>query len=373
MSLLCKKNYFDKISSFKKYLAKIFFYRRRIKHVKKHLKQGLYVLQSDMLTVRNVFDINSGKKNESKNFITISRILKKILRVFGCSIYVVRKAQFSNNEFLGDLIIFSNKNSDEIQYGDLKIFDKKNSLIYSIFYTQLSFYNNYTKSQVMSKKFPTSEIVSVDCNKQMIVENYIEHIDSKAISTEQLMSIQRNLQKLYFGYLSQEYEEGRFRYYNLSKIFDVNLIIKSYPCLGKMRKKMESSCKIVKYPNFYQHGDLSISNILLKPDGDIILIDWEHADFFGCFYDMHFHFLNQAISGNFKPLELYINNFVKNEFNLTNALMGIDLVYEPYKSTIVMSLMELLIKRYIPFDYEIDAENLNKLSEIIMNPHTVTQ
>lgn len=301
------------------------------------------------LSLRNLSSLlyYDAKNHFSRTYrASIKTSIKASIRIFFCSLVVPKKGRVSINKFSGDLIRFSNKSSNEIQYGDVKIFDISSKLICTIFYSRESFESDLKKTKLMNQYFPTSEIVAVDDRKLAIYEKYVDHIEPRFFSTLDYELIQETLYNFYASYIIQQDRTGKVAHFDVKTLYNFAQLKAKYPCMEQIIELIMSPDGGMFFPHVFQHGDLSLSNILLKKDGSIVIIDWEHADYFGCFYDLHFHLLNEAIKGDFTPLEIYIRKFMNNEFELICSIVINSSAYRMGNSVIGLSLIELLMKRY---------------------------
>lgn len=282
-------------------------YKRRVYQISEYLGRGEYIVD---VKKRIVY------KNDSGHIRFLTKKLKctpndfsgkqhVINSLFATCRVLIRKD--SKNDFTGSLVLFSNKNRNEKQFGDLKIFDFSKRQILTSYKSIESYQKRQKDTLHFYKHFQLPEVYDQRDDLLITTEEMIEFVPHNNYQRSDYLSIAAYLLDNYLQYFKKEYSGEGIKTVKSSSFFEYNQI---HPVnlknIQKIRAMIDSSLLQQDIPLCYEHGDLSISNILYTRTNDVFLIDWEHASYFSFLYDIMWFWQNEAIfRNNYWVLEHY--------------------------------------------------------------------
>lgn len=287
---------------FKK-LSRYFFFKRRFREIGHLLEDGSYFLNlKGSIIVKKEYIAISVDTSErfwyvrrmfsrAKGNIFLGRVKNKInLR--------------STESFKGVYILFSNKLKNENQYGELKIFNLVGGEVLSTFNTNESFNIKLSNTIFFSDYFLIPKIIHSDSQKLFLVE---ELIDFHKPKPEEFILLANYILKSYQSYFLRSNRE--IRSVPLQDVLKYDSLEKSNNATIKfIALHIDFEILPQNLPYIYQHGDLSLSNILIDNFNRIYFIDFEHSGYFSFLYDAMWFWQNEAINNNdYSLFEHYFN------------------------------------------------------------------
>lgn len=148
------------------------------------------------------------------------------------------------------------------------------------------FIPNYSKSDILNEALNQSRVEETGLNIPSLVE--ITKIDDRwALVSEHIEG--RTLESL-----MDEHPEKLEEYLNLFVDTQINILSKEAPLLNKLKDKMQRKIEEADISNEIKyelntrlegmpkhkkicHGDFNPSNVIIKEDGEIYVIDWAHV------------------------------------------------------------------------------------------------
>lgn len=327
---------------FKK-LSRYLFFKKRFKEIGYLLEDGSYFLNlNGALIVKEeclYISIDLSEKfgyvrkmfSRDKGNIFLGRVKNEIVLK-------------SIEDFKGTYVLFSNKLKSEKQYGELKIFNLVEEQVLSTFNTNESFDKKLSNTVFFSNYFLIPKILHSNPQKLFLVEQLIDFHKPRP---EEFVMLANYVLKSYQSYFLLSDREIRsiptqnvLKYSSLEEgNSDTINLIASYINFDTLPQNS---------PYIYQHGDLSLSNILIDDFDRIYFIDFEHSGFFSFLYDVMWFWQNEAINNSdFRLIEHYF----KGEFDeqLTELFLACNLVYN--KSTklnyLLMVVLEVIQNRVL--------------------------
>lgn len=148
------------------------------------------------------------------------------------------------------------------------------------------FIENYSKPAILNEALNQARIEETDINIPKLLE--VTKIDNRwALISEHIEG--KSLQEL-----MQEHPEKKDEYMDMFIDVQLNILSKTAPMLNKLKDKMERKIEETDLNNTIKfdlntrlagmpkhnkicHGDFNPSNVIVKEDGTIYVIDWAHV------------------------------------------------------------------------------------------------
>lgn len=338
----------------KKYSRKLFF-KKRFKEVSHLLEDGDYYLNLRGSLIMKV-DAEATKKTIPNEFPYI----RKMFAASDDNSYVgcVRHSGSKENgrDFRGSYILFSNKLKSEIQFGELKIFNLIERKVLSTFNGMNSFDKKLSNTVFFSKHFSVPKILESNEKELFLVE---ELIDFHKPKSEEFSLLATYILKSYQSYFIRSTKEVKtvsvqdfLNYHNLE--------LNNRETLRFIRSHIDFVGLPETIPYIYQHGDLSLSNILIDDQKKIYFIDFEHASYFGFLYDVMWFWQNEAINnGDFSIIEYYFKGDL--DAHLTEVFLACQLNYNSSRKLdyLLIVILEVIQKRVLHMSLESPNDFLN--------------
>lgn len=292
----------------------MWFMLKRFSQIKKYLEEGEYAFNFEKKTIFkkdlqvDVF-FNSflgAQANLNNKKRTISGVFGNLF-----SQTVKNNEKRENHAFSGKMVLFSNKQKNEIQYGDLKIFDFEKKEILTSYFSKKSYQKKLIDTKHFSGFFNIPEVKAFSEKERNSIEELIEFMPRKDYHGADFLKTMNYVFDSHIKYFRESKANKTFKLIKPASFFEFKAL---HPVnqenLDTIKSLIGEKHLQIDLPACYQHGDLSYSNILLTKTGNCYLIDWEHASDFTLLYDIMWPWQNEAINHN--------NYFlIKNYFNGT--------------------------------------------------------
>lgn len=327
-----------------KYIAKIkkiIFYRKRFKEINKYLIGGTYYGYVNKGIILNKLDFE--KSRSLNSFLNLKKNLFNVEG--GIFLGKVSKTNIQNElNFYGTAALLSNKLPSEVQYGELKIFDLLNAKVLSFCNTKESFSKKINNTDVFSKFFLIPKITHTNKENLLIVEELIDYhkpsLDEYSIISNDLISNYT----LYFKNAEKKEIEIEYKF-----CYDVNSLQKENKETVEFILSLIDFDKLpLQIPYYFQHGDLSLSNILVDKNRSVYIIDFEHASFFSFLYDVMWFWQNEALNNNnYTAIEQYFAGDYDRQLSKLFETVAIKFDTSLKVSYLLLVFIELIDKRII--------------------------
>ncbi len=277
----------------------LLFFKSRVYQISEFLNNGKYIIDVKKRTVykndRSLIPFFLQESDQSFNNNAWKQCILNSIFSFGR----IKISNIANNDFVGNIVLFSNKKRDEKQFGDLKIFNVDKKKI-------LSSYNSiesYRKRQKDTLHFDKHFLLPLELERSddllITIEEMIEFIPQNNYQESDYLSIAKGLLGNYCRYFRDQYSAEGFKTVKPISFFEYNEIHPvNHKSIQEIGSLIDPELLHQEIPLCYQHGDLSASNILYTNTGEIYLIDWEHASHFSFLYDVMWFWQNEAIFRN---------------------------------------------------------------------------
>lgn len=178
------------------------------------------------------------------------------------------------------------------------------------------FIPNYPKSNILNEALNQARVEETGLNIPSLVE--VTKIDDRwALVSEHIEG--RTL-----GSLMEEHPEKIDEYLNLFVDTQINILSKEAPLLNKLKDKMqrkiaetdisqdikyELNIKLESMPKHKMicHGDFNPTNVIIKDNGDVYVIDWAHVTQGNASADVARTYLLFCLNGKKEEAEKYLN------------------------------------------------------------------
>lgn len=148
------------------------------------------------------------------------------------------------------------------------------------------FVSNYSKSDILNEALNQARVEETGLNMPKLVE--VTKIDDRwALVSEHIEG--RTLESL-----MEEHPEKQEEYLNLFVDTQINILSKEAPLLNKLKDKMQRKIEEADISNEIKyelntrlegmpkhkkicHGDFNPSNVIIKENGEVYVIDWAHV------------------------------------------------------------------------------------------------
>jgi thiamine kinase-like enzyme len=329
-----------KIVSYLNQRNRYFLFKRRFQEIQHFLRRGSYCYDlKNGLIVHDEILKNTDRKSDFKQLQKLFSKNKQYKKIG-----TVKHISQSATAFNGSFVLFSNKLPNEEQYGELKVFNLIDAKVLSLCNTIGSYQSKLKNTAIFSAYFKVPKIMITNEETGIIVE---ELIDFHKAEPFEFNNVSHDLIASYTTF----FKNSTPREASVCSHFE----ILSTSLDKTNRETIEYISSHVKFdqlpqnlPVYFQHGDLSLSNILIDEKGLIFLIDFEHANHYGFLYDVMWFWQNEAINQNdFSILESYLKGIFDSD--LVKLFNAVSLKYDPSLklSYILLVVLELIQKRVI--------------------------
>jgi thiamine kinase-like enzyme len=348
MFKILKKNFWFISKKIKRYL----FLKKRFAEVSHFLEDGNYYLNLKKGTVRN------NKVFDHKIFFDKFPFIKEMF-FSNRNIYFLGKI---NNEvlktsFKGLFILFSNKQKTEMQFGELKIFSLADETVLSAFNSQASFDKKFDNTLYFSNFFLVPKIINSNQKQLIIIEELIDFHQPK---DKKILLVAHHIIESYIKLFKQSKSEIKSDsldsiFFNLDQINNTNK-----ETLVFIYSFIETKSLPKNIPFLYQHGDLSLSNILIDKSKSIYFIDFEHSSYFGFLYDIMWFWQNEAINNkNFSMIKYYFEGKFDKKLTIIFQIFSLNYNKSLKLSYILLVISEVIKKRVLNGDPKVSSDFLN--------------
>lgn len=274
-----------------------------IKH-KAYLQKGVYVLHENLRTyiLKEYMEKDWFPKAEST--------LKNRIKIFiAHSLFSVRVGK-NQNDFSAQAVYFST--IQQAYNRDAKFFDYKGRKVRTVCQNKIRYDLYMRNRKYFEKYFPMVNLLSADEDSLIFEEKLI---DKKSIADGQWETVFRKLFDIYS------------KYYKISEIDKTDSVHRftHFPV-----EKNDRNVTL-----YRQHGDLSSDNFIYDKNGDIFIIDYDHANYYPLYYDLFFLITNLYIwKNNSIGVELLVNGafdeYIKNANGDDNSVYDAFLLFSDY-------------------------------------------
>ena len=268
-----------------KFLNDLRFQKNLLLQNKSCLNKGTYILHNNLRTYLQL------GHSASKWFPSAKITLKNIVKILIARIFYSIRINKNGKQFSAQAVYFSN----ELQTcnRDIKFFDYEKQIIKTICPNR-SRYDSYMRNRsYFGDYFPLVDLLATDEEELAFVEKMIT---KSSISDEEWESVFQKLFSIYSAYYNKKEIDAK---HNVT-----------YLCTNFSRGKIEKNYFVTSF--YRQHGDLSSDNFIYDTNGNVYIIDYEHADYYPYFYDLFFLMVNLYV---WKDNHIGINLMVKGSFD----------------------------------------------------------
>jgi len=341
---------------------------RRYLILRRAIDIGKFVLVNGTYYCSDKF---KGVQNHKSTYFLPTNLVVRLLYYFIPKKFVIN----GNNDFVfenllsgekslfeGDFLLVANKSLKKNSRFNFKIFDSKNNFVFSSFVSENDYYSYLNGVKFFGASYHIPRILFFEGSNRYLIEEKINFI------TKINETIQSKLQVgIFQGYINS-LNNLNYDFRPVPKIVYKSSNPEVIELIGRINRFIiDIPCS--KLPYFQQHGDLSMSNILVENETYIpYIIDWEHMGIYVILYDPLWNWVNEAFwNKNFFMIKLYYSNqfdeyvsTILSKFNLLNFIN-----YKPQLLLIV--LVEVFNRRLHTSDYSksIDDFFLNNISGIL--------
>ncbi len=181
------------------------------------------------------------------------------------------------------------------------------------------FVENYSKSDILNEAVNQSRVEETSLNVPKLIE-VVKFENRWALISEHIEGTTLDV-------LMKEYPEKESEYLNLFVNTQLNILNQRAPLLGRIKDKMKRKIKNaqnidnnIRYDLLHRlegmpvedsvcHGDYNPSNVIIKDDGEVYVIDWSHVTQGSKVFDAARTYLLFNIEGNEKLAEKYLDLF----------------------------------------------------------------
>lgn len=182
------------------------------------------------------------------------------------------------------------------------------------------FIEDYPKSNILNEALNQARVEETSLNIPKLLE--VTKIDNRwALVSEYIEG--KNLEQL-----MKENPDKREKYMNLFIDVQLNILSKKAPMLNKLKDKMKRKIEetnlndTIKFDlntrlesmpkhNMICHGDFNPSNVIIKNDGTVFVIDWAHVTQGNSSADAARTFLLFHLDNKKEEAEMYLNKFAE--------------------------------------------------------------
>lgn len=276
-----------------------------------YLVQGEYVFD-DFLTYIHLKDesISAKANNLFKNSYTAIISKKSSLKmafifiikyIFFNKVIVNKKTETDDNFFRGTVYLPVG-NGEEV-----RIFDLLNNKISLIFSDRESYNDKINNYRNFQQYFSMPALLSYNNEKLLIIEEYIDFVPNHSWRKEDYLYVMEDIFNREINYF--EKCKKKCNYIFRTPLSLLEELPNNNEFIDFIKNNIKQELMNIKFPFLKLHGDLWISNILLKKEdiNKVYYIDWEYSKDFIMFYDLFFMILNEAyINNNYIYIEKYI-------------------------------------------------------------------
>lgn len=306
-----------------------------------------YVFKDDFLTktiLKKLSGIEPLKAIENK-------IFRSLIYFFsGLKLFVKTNNKTKDSfQLNGTFLLMSNKQKGEENYGGYKIFDFYNKKILTRHVSQSNYYKNIKNYKTFNSHFRIPSITHYCSANYVTMEEMVDFIPRNKLKERNFDKIVDYIFNSYCDYFEMRVKASQ---YNTAKAADfltdyqLNLNSDAVFITNKLKKYIERNSLNRNIPILLQHGDLSLSNILLAKNKKCYIIDWEHANSYSFLYDIMWAWQNEAINRNnyYFLKEYYSGKYDKNLQRIFNIF---NLSYDDNLRHVYLNIViaELLYKR----------------------------
>ncbi len=285
------------------------YYRRRLSGISSFLESGVYIIANKKRTIfkqeinvidylASTFGFNHETYWAQGYFIETFGALRSRVKINNAKLL-----------FSGHIALFSNKQKKEKQFGDVKIFDVKRKMILTSFRTDESYQKRRRANDYFSAYFPIPTILKHNDVELFTIEQMVDFFPYDNLQNKDYLRIADKIFSLYTAYYQNIHDSSAYNTTKPSSFSDYNIL---HPInranVECIRAAIDASLLNIELPVVYQHGDLSLQNILFANNDKIYIIDWEHASSFSFLYDVMWFWQNEAINrDNYYMIEHYLS------------------------------------------------------------------
>ncbi len=306
----------------------LLYYKKRLSGIRHFLEPGVYIISCSKRTIfkkeNDVVDyLTSTFKFTYETLFAKDKLLGSFFLILNRTI-----VKNENSAFFGHFVVFSNKLKEEKQYGDLKIFDIKRKRILTSFNTAESYHKRQSAAAHFNRFFLIPTLLCHNDIRLLTIEEMVDFIPPPNLLQKDYLTIAKNILNFYTAYFRKIYQPNTCEKVKPASFFEYQeLHPKNKANIEFIRSVIDESVLNTEIPVVYQHGDLSISNILLTKNKNCYIIDWEHTAHFSFLYDIMFFWQNEAKhQNNHTPLVHYFQGGY--DIQMRNIFRALDMEYD---------------------------------------------
>lgn len=159
-----------------------------------------------------------------------------------------------------EFVYFSNM--PEVDYRDIKMFSIRNAKVLTICQSKRRYERIIAKKEFVGCYFPLPNWREIKGLQDLCLE-------------EELIELQ-----------------------NRQKIIKKDYLLKLVSFYVNYFSVVKNDVRYCKDGLYYQHGDLSIDNVFVNRDGELLFIDFDHSDYLPAFYDVFYQIVNNYIKND---------------------------------------------------------------------------
>jgi len=279
--------------------------KKQFSYAKSFLEDGEYLID---ITCDCVFKDDSFTKTTLKELFGIkplkaieNKILRSLIYFFsGLKLFVELNNKTKNpSQLNGTFLLMSNKQKGEKNYGDFKIFDFNNKKILTRHVSQSGYYKKIEKYKMFNSYFRIPSITHSCITNYVTTEEMVDFIPRNKLKERDYDKIVNYIFNSYCDYFEIRVKTSQYNTANaMDFLTNYQLNSDTFLITHKLKKNIERNSLGSNIPILYQHGDLSLSNILLAKNKKCYMIDWEHANSYSFLYDIMWAWQNEAINRN---------------------------------------------------------------------------
>jgi len=330
------------------------FIKKQFSFAKSFLEDGEYLID---ITCNYVFKDDLFTKTTLKELFGIeplkaieNNLFRSLIYFFsGLKLFVKTNNKAKDSSQLnGTFLLMSNKQKGEENYGDFKLFDFYNNKILTRHVSQSNYYKKIENYKIFNSYFRIPSITHYCSKNYVTMEEMVDFIPRIKLKERDFDKIVNYIFDSYCDYFEMRVKASQF---NTAKAVDFltnyQLNSDAVSITHKLKKNIERNSLSSNIPILFQHGDLSLSNILLAKNKKCYMIDWEHANSYSFLYDIMWAWQNEAINrNNYYFLKEYYSG--KYDKNLQRIFDIFDLSYDDNLRHVYLNIViaELLYKRF---------------------------
>lgn len=255
-----------------KFLSDLQFQKNFLKQHKAYLKKGVYVPHDNLRT----YILKGYKLNDwlPKGKYTLKKLVKKLV---AHTLYTVRVFE-NGNDFTSQAVYFANTPPSNHSNRDVKFFDYESKTVRTICPNKARFDKYIHNWQYFKNYFPLPDLLFADEEHFVFDERMIE---KRSVPDREWIYVFQTIFDIYAAYFHTPGVDKKNVAYKCSYITNCD----------------NEDCRF-SVTLYRQHGDLSADNFIYDADGKVYFIDYEHADYYPCFYDLFFLIVHSYVWEN---------------------------------------------------------------------------